>query len=151
MKKDKDYDSKECDGNIICPLRDLLSRLGDKWSVLVLITLAKKETKKARFSELKKDINDISQRMLTATLRTLERDGLLKRTVYPEVPPRVEYELTHLGTSILTPMEGLVHWIENNWDDIRSSRKEFDNRLDSKTAAKTGSATNIAENDLGLN
>ena len=111
---------------VICPLRDLLSRLGDKWSVLVLITLAKKPSNRARFSEIKKEIQDISQRMLTSTLRTLERDGLLKRTAYPEVPPRVEYELTTLGKSILVPMESLVKWIEGNWGDIRKSRNDFD-------------------------
>ena len=119
---------KECDGSMICPLRDLLSRLGDKWSVLVLITLARRPEQRARFSEIKKDIEDISQRMLTSTLRTLERDGLLKRTVFPEVPPRVEYELTGLGKSILTPMEALVNWIETNWGDIRQSRRTFDEK-----------------------
>lgn len=126
--KDNDAVKKECDGSMICPLRDLLSRLGDKWSVLVLITLAKKPMQRARFSEMKREIEDISQRMLTSTLRTLERDGLLKRTVFPEVPPRVEYELTSLGKSILTPMEALVNWIENNWGDIRQSRQNFDEK-----------------------
>ncbi len=125
---DNKLNDKPCDGSMICPLRDLLSRLGDKWSVLVLITLAKRSEQKARFSEIKKEINDISQRMLTSTLRNLERDGLLKRTVYPEVPPRVEYELTNLGKSILKPMEGLVDWIETNWGDIRKSRKSFDEK-----------------------
>lgn len=119
---------KNCEGSMICPLRELLSRLGDKWSVLVLITLAKRPEQKARFSEIKKDIADISQRMLTSTVRTLERDGLLKRTVFAEVPPRVEYELTYLGKSILNPMEALVNWIEINWDDIRKSRETFDQK-----------------------
>jgi DNA-binding HxlR family transcriptional regulator len=118
--------NSDCTGDIICPLRDLLSRLGDKWSVLLIITLAKKPNHKARFGEIKKEIPDISQRMLTSTLRTLERDGLLKRTVFPEVPPRVEYELTTLGVSILKPMEALVEWIESNWGDIRTSRERFD-------------------------
>ncbi len=127
-KNENDLLDKQCDGSMICPLRDLLSRLGDKWSVLVLITLAKRSEQRARFSEIKKEINDISQRMLTSTLRNLERDGLLKRTVYPEVPPRVEYELTGLGKSILKPMEGLVDWIETNWSDIRQSRKTFDEK-----------------------
>lgn len=126
--KESSATEKQCDGSMICPLRDLLSRLGDKWSVLVLITLARKPEQKARFSEMKKEIEDISQRMLTSTLRNLERDGLLKRTVFPEVPPRVEYELTGLGKSILTPMEALVNWIENNWSDIRQSRRTFDEK-----------------------
>lgn len=121
----KDGSTKECD-MIVCPLRDLLSRLGDKWTVLILITLAKREKHQARFSEIKKEIPDISQRMLTTTLRSLERDGLLSRTVYPEVPPRVEYQLTELGTSILVPMEKLVDWLEINWDEIKKARKEFD-------------------------
>lgn len=127
IEKDKNLNSGECD-SIVCPLRDLLSRLGDKWSVLLLITLAKKENKKARFSEIKKEIPDISQRMLTTTLRILERDGLLQRTVYPEVPPRVEYQLTKLGLSILDPMESMVIWIEKNWGDIRNNRTKFDSQ-----------------------
>ncbi len=127
--EDSSNDSEDCKKSVICPLRELLSRLGDKWSVLVLITLAKKPEQRARFSEIKRDIEDISQRMLTSTLRTLERDGLLQRTVYPEVPPRVEYELTHLGKSILNPMEALVEWIESNWSDIRKSRNDFDEKL----------------------
>lgn len=126
--KENSGTEKQCDGSMICPLRDLLSRLGDKWSVLVLITLARRPEQKARFSEIKREIEDISQRMLTSTLRTLERDGLLKRTVFPEVPPRVEYELTGLGKSILTPMEALVNWIESNWSDIRQSRRNFDEK-----------------------
>lgn len=112
----------------MCPLRELLSRLGDKWSMLVILTLAKRKFHKARFSELKREIPDISQRMLTATLRILERDGLLKRTIYPEVPPRVEYEMTETGVSILKPMENLVHWIESHWKTIRHSRDTFDKK-----------------------
>ncbi len=110
----------------LCPLRELLTRLGDKWSVLLLLTLAKKPNNRARFSEIKREMPDISQRMLTATLRILERDGLLLRTVYPEVPPRVEYQLTSLGSSILKPMEAFVEWIEGNWSEIRSARLQFD-------------------------
>lgn len=142
--KDSNGVEKKCEGSMICPLRDLLSRLGDKWSVLVLITLAKKPEQRARFSEIKKEIQDISQRMLTSTLRTLERDGLLKRTVFPEVPPRVEYELTHLGKSILTPMEALVHWIESNWGDIRTSRATFDQKnIAPEVLAQNNSPTEI--------
>jgi len=117
---------KNIDPSGPCPLRDLLSRLGDKWSVLVLLTLSEAPDHRLRFSEVKRKIEDISQRMLTTTLRNLERDGLLKRTLYPEVPPRVEYELTKLGVDILNPMYGLVQWIEGNWDTIRASRAQFD-------------------------
>jgi len=129
MKKIEEIKSEEkCKGEITCPLRDLLTRLGDKWTVLLLITLAKKPNYRARFGEIKKEIPDISQRMLTTTLRSLERDGLLERTVYPEVPPRVEYELTKRGASILKPMDGLVDWIEEHWGDIKKTRVKFDKK-----------------------
>ncbi len=118
----------------VCPLRELLTRLGDKWSVLLILTLARMPEKRGRFSELKKNIPGISQRMLTATLRNLERDGILKREMFAEVPPRVEYELTELGTSILNPMKEIVVWIEGNWGTIKSSRAQFDNRETQKNA-----------------
>jgi DNA-binding HxlR family transcriptional regulator len=122
---------KECDANQdggICPLRELLTRLGDKWSVLLILTLSKMSQQRGRFSEIKRSIPGISQRMLTATLRNLERDGILQREMFAEVPPRVEYQLTELGVSILNPMKEIVVWIEGNWSTIRSSRTEFDNR-----------------------
>ena len=123
---------KHCDGqdnsDLICPLRELLTRLGDKWSVLLILTLAKMPNQRGRFTEVKKNIPGISQRMLTATLRNLERDGILKREMFAEVPPKVEYQLTDLGTSILNPMKEIVVWIEGNWSTIRTSRDEFDNR-----------------------
>lgn len=118
----------------VCPLRELLTRLGDKWSVLLILTLARMPEKRGRFTELKKSIPGISQRMLTATLRNLERDGILKREMFAEVPPRVEYELTELGTSILSPMKEIVVWIEGNWSTIRNSREQFDNKKESKNA-----------------
>lgn len=82
-----------------CPIRDILCRLGDKWSMLVMITLNTNGT--MRFSDIQKTISDISQRMLTVTLRTLETDGLVSRTVYAEVPPRVEYQLTETGQTLM--------------------------------------------------
>ena len=82
-----------------CPVRGVLDRFGDKWSILVILILGDK--KKLRFNELNKEIGDVSQKMLTVTLRTLEADGLVKRTIYPEVPPRVEYEITALGKSLV--------------------------------------------------
>lgn len=125
---------KKCDGALgeekssVCPLRELLSRLGDKWSVLLILTLARMPKERARFSELKRSLPDISQRMLTATLRNLERDGLISREMFAEVPPRVEYQLTELGVSILNPMREIVNWIEGNWTTIITSREAFDQK-----------------------
>ncbi|MDE2029366.1 MAG: helix-turn-helix transcriptional regulator, partial [Alphaproteobacteria bacterium] len=99
-----------------CPLRELLTRLGDKWSILVIHALARAPKNRARFSELKREIAGISQRMLTATLRNLERDGILTRTVFPVVPPRVDYALTPLGRDLLKPVQALVGWVEGNWE-----------------------------------
>ena len=110
------------------PLREFLARIGDKWSILLVVTLSRKPNHRARFSDLQKSIDGISQRMLTTTLRQLERDGLLSREVFPEVPPRVEYELTDLGLSLLEPMRNLVHWIGGNWHSIKEARVGFDSR-----------------------
>jgi len=120
--------TKEVEEKGICPLRELLSRLGDKWSVLLILTLARMPEERARFSELKRSMPDISQRMLTATLRNLERDGLISREMFAEVPPRVEYQLTDLGLSILNPMREIVTWIEGNWSTIKTSRAVFDSK-----------------------
>ncbi len=118
---------KSADGKRIpCPLSELLSRLGDKWSVLIIVALAEAPEKKYRFSQLKKKVEGISQRMLTATLRNLERDGVLTRHLYPEIPPRVEYELTSLGLNILEPLQSFVDWIEGNWSAIHLARETFD-------------------------
>ncbi len=107
-----------------CPVRGVLQRFGDKWSVLVLLILGEKE--KLRFSELNKEIgSDISQKMLTVTLRTLEADGLVKRTVYPEVPPRVEYEITLLGKSLVPHIESLTKWAVDNMAGIKKSREQY--------------------------
>lgn len=106
-----------------CPVRDVLSRLGDKWSMLVLITLNTNGT--MRFSDIHKTIDDISQRMLTVTLRILESDGLVNRKVYPEVPPRVEYCLTELGETLMPHIEGLVDWALGNMSSILESRSAF--------------------------
>jgi DNA-binding HxlR family transcriptional regulator len=91
-----------------CPIRNLLCRLGDKWSMLVLISLHANGV--MRFSDLQRSIGDISQRMLTVTLRSLEADGLVGRTIYPEVPPRVEYTLTASGESLMPHLNSLVGW-----------------------------------------
>jgi DNA-binding HxlR family transcriptional regulator len=110
------------------PLREFLARVGDKWSILLAVTLANVPKHRARFSELQRMVEGISQRMLATTLRQMERDGLLTREVFPEVPPRVEYELTDLGLSLLVPMRNLVQWIGNNWDSIKKARACFDRR-----------------------
>lgn len=117
-----------------CEFRELLGRVGDKWSLLVIVMLEQSPAQRARFSDLKRAIPGISQRMLTATLRRLERDGLLKRDVYAEVPPRVEYELTPLGKRFMQPVRGLVTWLQTNWSSIKMARETFD-RLRSRKAS----------------
>ena len=105
-----------------CPIRDVLNRLGDQWSLLVLETL---ETRVWRFNELSREIPDISRQMLSKTLRRLEEDGFVTRTLYAEVPPRVEYELTALGHSVLVPVQALIGWADSNHHAIRTARGEF--------------------------
>lgn len=109
-----------------CPIRDVLDRFGDKWSLLVILNLG--YAGKTRFNELKGKIDGISQRMLTVTLRSLERDGLLTRRIYAEVPPRVEYELTNLGKSLLLQVFDLAQWASGSKDEIVRSRAEYDIR-----------------------
>lgn len=106
-----------------CPIRDVLDRIGDRWSMLLLCTLDQHGT--LRFSELKARIEDISQRMLAQTLRTLEQDGLLTRTVYPTNPPRVDYALTPLGKSLLEPVNELVKWARHNHRRVLEARKHY--------------------------
>jgi DNA-binding HxlR family transcriptional regulator len=118
-----------------CEFREMLDRVGDKWTLFVLVMLERRPTQRARFSELKRSIPGISQRMLTATLRSLERDGLVTRDVYPEVPPRVEYELTSLGRKFMQPVRGLVTWLQSNWPTIRAARVRFERRPQSRKAS----------------
>lgn len=106
-----------------CPIRNVLSRVGDKWSMLILFTLENHPT--IRFKELQRNIPDISQKMLTATLKALEADGLINREVFPEVPPRVEYALTDKGKSLLPLIDNLLTWASNNMEDIIASRERF--------------------------
>ena len=105
----------------ICPIRDILSRLGDKWSLLVLTTLYSNGT--MRFNDIQRSLGDISQRMLTVTLRSLEADGLVHREVYPEVPPRVEYCLTEMGTTLMPHIQSLVDWALGHMGEILTSRE----------------------------
>ncbi|MFC5649739.1 winged helix-turn-helix transcriptional regulator [Paenibacillus solisilvae] len=109
-------------------VRELLTKIGDRWSIFLILSLAKLHRNRARFSELEKSIPGISQRMLTLTLRNLERDGLITRELFPEVPPRVEYELTNLGMSLLRPMEGLIDWVAINWEEVNKAQSRFDSR-----------------------
>jgi len=106
-----------------CPIRKVLNRFGDKWSILILLVLG--EVDNMRFNKLHKTINDISQKMLTVTLRTLEADGLVERTIYPEIPPRVEYKITERGKSLLIHVNKLVEWADENMNAILESREKF--------------------------
>ena len=106
-----------------CPVRDVLDRVGGKWSTLILQTLGERPH---RFGELRRAIPDISQRMLTQTLRDLNRDGLVRRQVFPTLPPSVEYRLTPLGLSLLGPVAGLVGWAEANHAAIAAARAAYD-------------------------
>jgi DNA-binding HxlR family transcriptional regulator len=109
-----------------CAPNGVLARLGDKWTILVMSHLAIAPGHRLRFSALKRGIEGITQRMLTLTVRNLERDGLLLRHYYPEVPPRVEYELTEMGASMLPALEGFTSWIRNNWPHIEDCRRVYD-------------------------
>jgi DNA-binding HxlR family transcriptional regulator len=104
-------------------VREVLNRVGDKWSVQVVALLG---DGKKRFSELRRGIDGISQRMLTLTLKGLERDGLITRTAYPTIPPRVEYELTKLGRSLLNPIKELGDWAGQNRERIQIARNRYD-------------------------
>jgi DNA-binding HxlR family transcriptional regulator len=108
-----------------CELRDLLDRLADKWSLLVVELLGHGTR---RFTELRRDIDGISQRMLTVTLRQLERDGMVHRTVHPVIPPRVDYELTPLGVTLLDTIQPLVAWTRAHRDEIAAARLDYDRR-----------------------
>jgi len=106
-----------------CPIREILDRVGDKWSVLIVVLLGERGH---RFSELYRAIDGISQRMLTLTLRALVRDGLVRRIAAPTVPPRVDYELTDLGRTLLVPLVALDQWAVAHRDDIRAARERHD-------------------------
>lgn len=108
-----------------CPIRNVLARICDKWSLLVMYTLNGNATKEPmRFNELRRLIPDISQKMLTSTLRTLETDGYVKRKVYAEVPPRVEYSLTERSMSLIPITNALIGWASENMADIINDRNK---------------------------
>ena len=110
----------------------LLQRIGDKWTVLVVTTLAGGSR---RFNELRREIPTVSQRMLTLTLRNLERDGVVSRTVTPSIPPRVDYELTDLGRSLVPPLHALELWALEHVADIHGAQARFDSANDRAEAA----------------
>jgi len=119
--------------NPVCrTISDLLQRIGDKWSVLVVTTLG---SGSKRFNELRREIPSVSQRMLTLTLRNLERDGLVSRTVTPTIPPRVDYALTELGCSLQGPLDGLAKWAMDNVGAIHDAQARYDAHHDAAEAA----------------
>ena len=106
-----------------CPVRDMMQQIGGKWSTLLLEVLA---AESRRFGELRRMLPDISQRMLTQTLRDLQRDGYVNREVFPTKPPSVEYSMTDLGRSLYQPLSQLLNWAEANHDAVRAARLRFD-------------------------
>ncbi len=106
-----------------CPTRQVLNRIADKWTILIVGALSER-TK--RFSELKKEISGISQKMLTQTLRGMERDGLVSRKVYPTVPPKVEYSLTELGLTLIKMLEDIRQWSEQNIEAVIAAQSNYD-------------------------
>ena len=115
-----------------CPARELLDRIADKWTTLIIGILGD-AAGPVRFSEIRRAVNGISQKMLTHTLRDLERDGLVVRTAYAVVPPRVEYSLTPLGATLEEPLRALSRWAERHMDEVRSAQQAFDDAA-SRTA-----------------
>jgi DNA-binding HxlR family transcriptional regulator len=118
-------DAYQWDTREDCEVRQILDRIADKWSLLVIALL---EDRRLRFTELRRAIDGISQRMLTVTLRQLERDGLVRRTVHPVVPPRVDYELTPLGVTLHETIQALVTWTEMHQKEIAAARAAYDAR-----------------------
>jgi len=116
-------DDAQSEQPVYCPVRDVLDRIGDKWSILMIMTLAMRPQ---RFSQLHRAIRDISKRMLTQTLRDLERDGLITRHVFPTTPPSVEYRLAPLGQTLLEPMANLIEWADRSHVEIHAERARFD-------------------------
>jgi DNA-binding HxlR family transcriptional regulator len=125
--------TNSCDSPEAIEVRQILNRVGDKWSILVIAML---DQGTRRFTELRREIDGISQRMLALTLRQLERDGLVHRTVYPVVPPKVEYQLTDLGSTLLESVRGLVSWAMEHRGQVAAARVEYDARQDEDAVAE---------------
>lgn len=115
--------SGACTQKKVCPVKDIMASYGDKWTMYTVLLLGQHQ--KMRFNELRCKICGISQRMLTVTLRSLEEDGIVSRTLYPEIPPRVEYQLTALGESLLKQLLNLAIWAEENVGEILKARKKY--------------------------
>jgi DNA-binding HxlR family transcriptional regulator len=109
-----------------CPSRDVLDQIGSKWAVLVIGELGRHGA--CRFTQLRDQLSGVSEKMLTQTLRTLERDGMVLRTVYPEAPIRVEYQLTPLGQTLRSPLKALTDWSVQHIEDVLAARKEYQER-----------------------
>src|ERR1700676_4331310 len=124
--KNRNLSSRAVCGEEGVAVREFLTKVGDKWTILIVVSLSQVPGCRARFSEIEKLIPAISQRMLALTLRNLQRDGLITRELFPEVPPRVEYELTGFGKSLLEPTKALLDWGGNNWPEIKKARGKFE-------------------------
>jgi DNA-binding HxlR family transcriptional regulator len=122
-----------CSTPEVIEVRQILNRVGDKWSILVIAML---DRGTQRFTELRREVEGISQRMLALTLRQLERDGLVQRTVYPVVPPKVEYELTDLGSTLLESVRGLVRWAHEHRGQVAAARVTYDARQKQEPVAE---------------
>lgn len=129
---DTDYDVLQWDQREDCEVRQILDRVADKWSLQVIALL---DRRSLRFTELRRLIDGVSQRMLTRTLRHLERDGLVSRTVFPTVPPRVDYALTPLGATLHATIRALVTWTEEHQREIAAARAAYDVRMAAEQAA----------------
>ncbi|MEU8386131.1 helix-turn-helix domain-containing protein, partial [Streptosporangium sp. NPDC048865] len=125
-------DAYQWDTREDCEVRQILDRIADKWSLLVIALL---DNRTLRFTELSREIDGVSQRMLTVTLRHLERDGLVRRTVHPVVPPRVDYGLTPLGVTLHDTIQSLVTWTERHQNEIAAARAGYDARADTAPVA----------------
>ena len=125
------HDARQCGTSEAHDVRQTLDRIGDKWSLLVIGMLG---SGPMRFMELRRQIGSISQRMLTLTLRHLERDGLVQRTVYPTIPPKVEYRLTALGETLLESIKAIVRWTLEHREEIADARARYDARLNELAA-----------------
>jgi DNA-binding HxlR family transcriptional regulator len=119
--------------NECCPTRIVLDRIADKWTVLIVGAL---ESKTKRFGELRREIGGVSQKMLTQTLRGLEMDGLVARKIYASVPPKVEYSLTELGRTLISVLEAIREWSENNIEDVLKARNAYDTKVVSEASDK---------------
>jgi DNA-binding HxlR family transcriptional regulator len=138
---DGEFDVHNWDVREDCEVRQILDRIADKWS---LLTIALLDRHPLRFTELRRQIDGVSQRMLARTLRHLERDGLVSRTVHPTVPPRVDYELTALGSTLHETIKALVTWTEAHQQEIAAARTAYDRRI---AAERETAAREAAERD----